>query len=449
MLSEPNVTALGQDSVRRKFNINCYSFQQDAIVTFNGFQYACFYSFLESEPSDTSPEPLYVHVARRQLPLGEWDVMVLGDYPQTTDDGHNTVQMGICPADGTIHLSFDHHCDALKYRFSAPDVATRPKDFEWRPSLFTPTLHHLPGLPMADPKFKDVTYPRFGSSGDSMFCSFRDGKAGLGNDHLYMYVPNKREFVFVGTHLTGVQSNPYVHGMSWRGGRLHVTWVYRGFVYYEGWDDPLDTKHKQQAGPNGAENNHDICYAYSDDMGNTWSNGAGKVIARLHAGETITNNAEGIVAFEIPKGSGLTNQEAQAVDQEGGVHVLNRDTLDGGHGACPMWKHYYRSPHGVWTRRPIRPVTGSARGRLAISKTGDLFIVLPDFGASEMRVLKASKASGYASYDEVWRGNKLTGEPLVDSARLEQDMVLSVMVLAEEEATLSRKRNVVVLDFQL
>jgi hypothetical protein len=75
--------------------------------------------------------------------------------------------------------------------------------------------------------------------------------------------------------------------------------------------------------------------------------------------------------------------------------------------------------------------------------------VLPDFGASEMRILKASKASGYAGYDEVWRGNKLTGEPLVDSARLEQDMVLSVMVLAEEEATLSRKRNVVVLDFQL
>jgi hypothetical protein len=85
---------------------------------------------------------------------------------------------------------------------------------------------------------------------------------------------------------------------------------------------------------------------------------------------------------------------------------------------------------------------------LAVSKAGDLFILLPDFGASEMRILKASKESGYASYDEVWRGGRLTGEPLVDSARLEQDMVLSVMVLAEEEAT-PGKRNVVVLDFQL
>jgi hypothetical protein len=112
MLPEPNVTVLGQDSAqRRKFNINCYSFQQDAVVTFNGWQYACFYSFLESEPSGASPEPLYVHVARRQLPRGEWEVVVLDDYSQTTDDGHNTVQMGICPEDGTIHLSFDHHCD--------------------------------------------------------------------------------------------------------------------------------------------------------------------------------------------------------------------------------------------------------------------------------------------------------------------------------------------------
>lgn len=177
-----------------------------------------------------------------------------------------------------------------------------------------------------------------------MFFSFRDGKAGLGNDHLYRYSANDRLFTFVGTHLTGIRSNPYAHGLNWRNGRLHVSWVYRGFVSYPGWDDPLDTKHKQQAGPNGAENNHDICYAYSDDFGYTWANSAGKTVARLREGETITNDTEGIAVFQVPKGSGLTNQEAQAVDQEGGVHVLNRDTLDGG--KHPRWKHYYRSPTG-------------------------------------------------------------------------------------------------------
>lgn len=86
-----------------------------------------------------------------------------------------------------------------------------------------------------------------------------------------------------------------------------------------------------------------------------------------------------------------------------------------------------------------------------MSKTGDLYIVLPDFAASEMRLLKASKMSGYTSYDEVWTGHGLTGEPLVDSARLEHDNVLSVLVLREEKAAgpSERLRNVVVLDFQL
>jgi hypothetical protein len=115
-----------------------------------------------------------------------------------------------------------------------------------------------------------------------------------------------------------------------------------GFVHYDGWDDPLDTKHKQQAGPNSAENNYDICYAYSENRGETWKNAQGKEIARLSLGETIRNDTEGIVAFNIPKGSGLMNQESQAIDQDGGVHVLNRRTDENG----LMWKHFYRPPSG-------------------------------------------------------------------------------------------------------
>ncbi len=92
-----------------------------------------------------------------------------------------------------------------------------------------------------------------------------------------------------------------------------------------------------------------------------------------------------------------------------------------------------------------------------MSKSGDLYIVLPDFAASETRILKAAKAGGYTSYAEVWVGRGLTGEPLVDSARLEHDGVLSVLVLSEkdgEEAgegaqTGERRRAVAVLDFQL
>jgi hypothetical protein len=260
----------------------------------------------------------------------------------------------------------------LRYRYSVRDLATDPEKFEWIPSHFTPTLDYLPGLPSTHSHFGYVTYPRFGFAGDGdMFCSFRDGKAGLGNDYLYLYRCGSGRFEFVGAHLTGIQSNPYVHGMDCRNGRLHVTWVYRGFVPYDGWDDPLDTKHKQQAGPNGAENNHNICYAYSDDQGYTWKNGAGKVIADLKKGESIINESEGIVAFDIPKHSGLTNQEAQAVDREGGVHVLNRDTTDtkeGGDRPVPMWKHYHKSPDGKYQ---IPTLSGPVRWKQRVL-TGDV-----------------------------------------------------------------------------
>lgn len=112
MLPEPAVTSLGSDPVHRRCRINCYAFQQDAITSFNGWQYCVFYSSRQPRCGEAAAgEPLFVHLARRQLPRGRWEVIVFDDYPQTTDDGHNTAQLGICPGDGTIHLSYDHHCD--------------------------------------------------------------------------------------------------------------------------------------------------------------------------------------------------------------------------------------------------------------------------------------------------------------------------------------------------
>lgn len=108
VLAEPTVTVLGPDPSHRAFVLNGNAFQQDAITSFAGWQYAAFYSYLSP---DAPTEPLYVHLARRKLPLGGWQVLIFDDYKQVVDDGHNTVQVGVCPGDGTIHLSYDHHCD--------------------------------------------------------------------------------------------------------------------------------------------------------------------------------------------------------------------------------------------------------------------------------------------------------------------------------------------------
>lgn len=107
MVAEPTVSILGPEPVLRKHALNGCAYQQDAITTCNGWQYAVFYSSL----NESNPEPLFLHLARRQLPVGAWETLVFEDYPQTTDDGHNTAQLGVCPGDGSIHLSYDHHCD--------------------------------------------------------------------------------------------------------------------------------------------------------------------------------------------------------------------------------------------------------------------------------------------------------------------------------------------------
>lgn len=137
-------------------------------------------------------------------------------------------------------------------------------------------------------------------------------RAGFGSDHLYIYSSANGKFTCVGQHLTGVKNNPYVSGIDYRSGRMHITWTYRSWIYYEGWDDPADTKHKQLSGPNELENNHDICYAYSDDKGYTWKNGSGEIIADLTSEDkkSVMPDSPGIVAFKIPKNSGLSNQEA-------------------------------------------------------------------------------------------------------------------------------------------
>lgn len=294
-----------------------------------------------------------------------------------------------------------------------------------------------------------ISYPRFGPLGQNLWFSFRTGKAGLGDDHLCIYKADTGQYSLVGTHLKGIRSCPYIHGIDYRNSRLYITWVYRDFIWYEGWDDPLDTKHKQQRGPNAATNNNNICFAYSDDDGNTWRSGTGEQIADLSKRQSITPESPGIVAFDIPEGSGLSNQESQAIDHEGGVHVLNRDKMDGEQ----KWKHYYRAPeNGRWTQRVlpyVDGVYGGKRGRVVVSECGDLYLILPDNEAPVLTILKTCQVNSYADYELVWRGDGFPPtEPLADTTRLDSENVLSIFTRLTVDKV-GGKTNVVVLDFKL
>lgn len=106
----PTKTVLGRDPPRQS-RINGMSAQQNVIISHNGWQYATFYT---SKDIEEPGSPLLVTLARRRhvgCCSAAWATVVLLDYEQVVDDGHNTISLGICAGDGTIHLSFDHHAD--------------------------------------------------------------------------------------------------------------------------------------------------------------------------------------------------------------------------------------------------------------------------------------------------------------------------------------------------
>lgn len=109
MLKESTELVLGADPANRQWLLNGTSAQQDILLSFRGWQYTAFYASVSVAGSGSGSEQTYVHLARRLLTRKTWDVIVFEDYPQVTDDGHNTIQIGICRGDGTIHLAYDHH----------------------------------------------------------------------------------------------------------------------------------------------------------------------------------------------------------------------------------------------------------------------------------------------------------------------------------------------------
>lgn len=108
-LPEPNISILGPDP-KRIHRINANSFQQNAITTVSGWQYVAFYT---DHPTSTKPSACMMNLGRRKvLPThSKWEILSFHDYEQVADDGHNTISIGICSGDGSIHIAFDHHCD--------------------------------------------------------------------------------------------------------------------------------------------------------------------------------------------------------------------------------------------------------------------------------------------------------------------------------------------------
>jgi len=406
--------------------INGCSFQQDAIATHAGHQYVGYYDGKRR-----------VCIARRELPRGKWEVIRFGDYTFKNNDAHNTISIGICPADGTIHIAFDHHVHPLHYRVSKKGAATNPERTKWRASLFGPILSELE----KGKKIK-VTYPRFWQTPDGslQFC-YRLRGSGNGDRMLVDYDPVSAKWIntrqidshkgYYGKSRSRCSyPNGYTYGPR---GKLHTTWVWR-----EG----------------AGQANHDLMYAYSEDRGKTWRNNKGKKLK-----EPAAVDSPGITVVKINEAYGLMNTHGQAVDSRGRIHAVMQHCDDEslkaagskpnavrfGPSAARRYYHYFRELDGSWETRVLPGVAGN-RPKVFIDKADDAHLIFQKGGNLVIMGAAASKS---------WKNWKILhtekgpfiNEMLGDYYRWCESGILSVMV--QEKPKNHEPTSLRIIDFEL
>ncbi len=386
--------------------VNGMAFQQHAIASHNGWQYTTWW---DSERR--------LCIARRPSPSGAWQVIRFEDYTIRSSDTHNVTVLGICAADGAIHLAFDHHGHPLHYRVSRAGVATRPESHKWTADLFGPVKGELePGKAVTG-----VTYPRFIPRPDGgLQLMFRQGGSGQGDWMLADYKAgqgwSQPRMLISGAGKYGMSESrcAYLNGIAYDAkGRMHLSWVWRES------GDPMT--------------NHDLCYAYSDDGGDTWKNGAGKHVAS-RGEEPLSISTPGICFQRVDMFRGLMNSTTQTVDSRGRVHIVTFHLMD----ETPSqlnWEqtrkqcrymHYWRDTNGQWRRTVLgfmgtRPqVCADSADNLYLVVTGDEFI-----DDRDLVLLGAASRGTWGDWREVKRlRGPFTGQPQLDRTR--GDNVLAV-----------------------
>ncbi|KAA8576511.1 hypothetical protein EYC84_006621 [Monilinia fructicola] len=416
----------------------------------NGWQYVAFYT---DYPASAKPNTCVVNLGRRkaQSTYLEWETLTFSDYEQVVDDGHNTISIGVCRGDGSIHLAFDHHCDRLRYRalryLGGPERSLEDPN-AWDETLFSKTQDYLPGIAHND-LMDEVTYPRFVNIDDDLLLTYRIGQAGLGSDVLFRYHAESSKYTYIGQQLTGISNSPYINGLDYRQLRLYMSWCYRNFVPF---DFPTGSDaHKQQAGPNGPENNYDLNYACSDDGGKTWKSSDGSTIAVLDGkeGNTILPGFEARV-FEIPMGSGILNQEAQAVDWDGGFWVLNRENMAGEQ----QWILYHRDSTGNWGKSAVpaefvnKPTLTGSRGSISVDSENRVYLALPGNTDASLSIMKVQKKGEQTFFELVWRGHGFDGEPSIEIHKLDGGNE-NLSIFTRTDKNEDGHRSIVVLDFNI
>ena len=459
--------------------INGLSFQQSPVITHNGWQYVAYYHGVSGGSVNG-----YVCVARRKLSgdigfqvsaqadqpqtmfsmtysVKDWDIISLPDYIFSNNDAHNVVSMGICPNDGTIHLSFDHHGNTLHYRKSIPGIASDPLTVKWDASLFGTVQNYL----IVGQTVNAVTYPRFWQtpSGD-MQMGYRTGSSGNGDWYIADYSGSSGLWSNIrmvisrsGTYSDSVFSNstsrnPYMNVPGYSSdGKLQVTWTWR---------------------ESASDANHDIMYAYSDDNGYTWYNTFGNQIADTTRNQTISLNSPGIKIVTLDTNRGVINQQTQAFDHLGRVHVVMfycnsaRDGGTFGRISQRRYFHHWRELDGTWHSNELEFDTQNigtwvgSRPQIYIDSQGNAFVIYQSWQNAgiagtgiyirygNLSIQAATAANNYNDWNLIHVENgPFVSEAIADPYQL-QNGVLSVMMQGSP-STLFELTPLHILDYEL
>jgi hypothetical protein len=252
-----------------KNSVNAVIFRRNAVVTHQEMQYVAYYDAGGS-----------VVLARRKLGSMHWETRRT-QYKGKVSDAHNSISIMVDGA-GYLHMSWDHHNDALRYcRSVAPG-----------------SLELTDKMPMTGIKEDKVTYPEFYRlhNGNLLFL-YRDGASGRGNLMMNHYDVATREWTQrQDAFIDGEgQRNAYWQMCTDSKGGIHVSWV---------WRETGDVA-----------TNHDMCYAKSTDGGITWQRSSGEPYAL----PITVSNAE--YAARIPQKSELANTTSMCTDSEGRPYI--------------------------------------------------------------------------------------------------------------------------------
>ena len=247
-----------------KNSINVTDFRNDPITTSGNDQYAAYYN------ADG-----HVVIARRKLDAAEWKITVTNLTGKVTD-AHNVISI-IADGDNYLHLSWDHHGNPLRYAQSK-----EPGSLEFEK------------MPMTGITETNVTYPQFFKLPDgNLIFMYRDGASGRGNLVIDRYDTKEKKWTQLYANLISGEGkrNAYWEACVDGKGAIHVSWV---------WRESADVA-----------SNHDICYARSEDGGQTWIKSDGTRYAM-----PITAKTAEIVS-KVPQKSDLINQTSMCTDTDG------------------------------------------------------------------------------------------------------------------------------------